>query len=324
MKQASSKSQHIQSAIRRALTSAAGAVAVAAAPHLHAQDPTIQEIVVTGSRIPQPNLTSISPVTSIGAEAVKVEGITRVEDLINNLPQAFADLGGNLSNGSTGTATVNLRNLGPQRTLVLVNSRRLMPGDPTQNGQASADLNQIPAALIERVEVLSGGASAVYGADAVAGVINFIMNDNFEGVRLDAQYSLYQHKNDSDVADIVRARNFNLPESNITDGTTRDFTFVAGINTQDGRGNATVYLGYRQLAGIRQDARDFSACALASSDVEPGLFGCGGSGTPAVTRFRFAGQDLTVNPDGSLRPFAAADQFNFAPEIGRASCRERV
>jgi len=199
-----SRSHHVQRAIRRVLISASGAVAVVAAPQLHAQDSTIQEIVVTGSRIPQPNLTSISPVTSIGAEAVKIEGVTRVEDLINNLPQAFADLGGNLSNGSTGTATVNLRNLGPQRTLVLVNSRRLMPGDPTQNGQASPDLNQIPAALIERVEVLSGGASAVYGADAVAGVVNFIMNDNFEGVRLDAQYSLYQHNNDSDVADIVR------------------------------------------------------------------------------------------------------------------------
>jgi outer membrane cobalamin receptor len=150
-----SKSHHVQRAIRRALISASGVVAVAAAPQLHAQDPTIQEVVVTGSRIPQPNLTSISPVTSIGAEAVKIEGVTRVEDLINNLPQAFADLGGNLSNGSTGTATVNLRNLGPQRTLVLVNSRRLMPGDPTQNGQGSPDLNQIPAALIERVEVLS-------------------------------------------------------------------------------------------------------------------------------------------------------------------------
>ena len=75
---------------------------------------------------------------------------------------------------------------------MLVNNRRLMPGDPTQNGAASPDLNQIPGALIERVEVLTGGASAVYGADAVAGVVNFIMNDNFEGVRFDAQYSLYR------------------------------------------------------------------------------------------------------------------------------------
>ena len=308
----------------RALASAAGAVAIAAAPQLQAQDPTIQEIVVTGSRIPQPNLTSISPVTSIGAEAVKIEGVTRVEDLINNLPQAFADLGGNLSNGSTGTATVNLRNLGPQRTLVLVNSRRLMPGDPTQNGQASPDLNQIPAALIERVEVLTGGASAVYGADAVAGVVNFIMNDKFEGVRVDAQYSLYQHNNDSDIADIVRARNFKLPDSNITDGTTSDFTFVAGINTPDGRGNATVYLGYRQLEAIRQDARDFSACTLASSErAEPSPFGCGGSGTPAcrasssAPAIRSADRSTATSrrsPAARCVPAAATDQFNFAPD----------
>ncbi len=146
--------------------------------------------------------TSISPVTAVGAEQIKIEGITRVEDLINNLPQAFADFGGNLSNGATGAATVNLRNLGSQRTLVLVNGRRLMPGDPTQNGAASPDLNQIPAALIERVEVLTGGASAVYGADAVAGVVNFIMNDNFEGVRVDAQYGMYQHSQHSTASPI--------------------------------------------------------------------------------------------------------------------------
>ena len=166
---------------------------------LSAGSRTVDEIgtvVVTGSRIPQPNLTSISPVTSVGNEEIKLEGVTRVEDLINNLPQAVADFGGNLSNGATGAATVNLRGLGSQRTLVLVNSRRLMPGDPTQNGASSPDLNQIPGALIERVEVLTGGASAVYGADAVAGVVNFIMNDHFEGVRLDAQYSLYQHDNE--------------------------------------------------------------------------------------------------------------------------------
>ena len=120
--------------IRRAVRCAllAGA-AVAAVSPAQAQDPTIQEVVVTGSRILQPNLTSISPVTAIGAEAVKIEGVTRIEDLINNLPQAFADLGGNISNGATGTATVNLRGLGPHRTLVLINGRRLMPGDPTQN-----------------------------------------------------------------------------------------------------------------------------------------------------------------------------------------------
>src|SRR5690606_17430838 len=200
-----SSSHSVRFAVHRTLlASSAAAMTVLSA---QAQE-TIQEVIVTGSRIPQPNLTSISPVTSVGSDQVKIEGITRVEDLINNLPQAFADFGGNLSNGATGAATVNLRNLGSQRTLVLVNSRRLMPGDPTQNGAASPDLNQIPAALIERVEVLTGGASAVYGADAVAGVVNFIMMDDFEGVRIDAQYGMYRHENDSNIADLVRERDF--------------------------------------------------------------------------------------------------------------------
>src|SRR5439155_23566206 len=89
-------------------------------------------------------------------------------------------------------ATVDLRGLGSARTLVLIDNRRLMPGDPAV---PSADLNFIPAALVERVDVLTGGASATYGADAVSGVVNFIMLHNFEGVRVDAQYSGYQHRN---------------------------------------------------------------------------------------------------------------------------------
>ncbi|MDB5452109.1 MAG: TonB-dependent receptor, partial [Caulobacteraceae bacterium] len=121
----------------------------------------VSEIVVTGSRIPQPNLTSVSPVAVVGAEEVKLQGTTRIEDLINTLPQAFGNFGGNLSNGSTGAATVDLRNLGNQRTLVLIDGRRLRPGDPTQNGNNVPDLNAIPASLVDRVEVLTGGASAV-------------------------------------------------------------------------------------------------------------------------------------------------------------------
>ena len=255
----------IRRAVRCALVTGVATAATSAMLAQAAEEGTIQEVLVTGSRIVQPGLTSISPVVSVGSDQIKIEGVTRVEDLINNLPQAVADFGGNLSNGSTGAATVNLRGLGSQRTLVLVNSRRLMPGDPTQNGSASPDLNQIPTALIERVEVLTGGASAVYGADAVAGVVNFIMNDNFEGVRLDAQYSLYQHNQHSDsIAELVSGRNFALPDSNVTDGATKDLTFVAGINTPDGRGNATVYVGYRELEKIKQDQRDFSACSLGS------------------------------------------------------------
>jgi outer membrane receptor protein involved in Fe transport len=182
-----STNNSIRRAVRCALFTSAAAALAGALPAQAQESATIQEVVVTGSRIAQPNLTSVSPVTAVGSDQIKVEGVTRVEDLINNLPQAFADFGGNLSNGSTGTASVNLRNLGSQRTLVLVNSRRLMPGDPTQNAAASPDLNQIPSALIERVEVLTGGASAVYGAVAVAGGGKVINNDKLVGVGGDSQ-----------------------------------------------------------------------------------------------------------------------------------------
>lgn len=310
-----STSNAIRCAVRYALLGVAAAAA--GALPVQAQE-IIQEIIVTGSRIPQPNLTSISPVTSVGSDQIKLEGVTRVEDLINNLPQAFADFGGNLSNGATGTATVNLRNLGSERTLVLINGRRLMPGDPTQNGSASPDLNQIPSALIERIEVLTGGASAVYGADAVAGVVNFIMNDKFEGIRLDAQYSMYQHKNDSRIANLVRDSGFGLPSSNVTDGYTKDITFIAGINTPDGRGNATVYLGYRDMDAITQDQRDFSACGLFSGDA----FECGGSGTTAPAAiFTYDHRNdpdnftptgfFQVGAGGALNDFT--DVYNFAP-----------
>src|ERR1700736_315837 len=163
----------------------------------------VTEVVVTGSRIAQPQLESISPVTAVSAREIKDSGVTRVEDLLNSLPQVVADQGSGLSMGSTGVANVNLRGLGVARTLVLINGRRLMPGDPTGGGASvvnlgyasGADVNQIPVALVERVDVLTGGASSTYGADAVAGVVNFIMNDHFEGVRLDSNIGVYNHSN---------------------------------------------------------------------------------------------------------------------------------
>ena len=112
-----SRNNNLALAVRRALVLGAASTVALIQPVHAADEGTIQEVVVTGSRIAQPGLTSISPVTAVGSDQIKIEGITRVEDLINNLPQAFADFGGNLSNGSTGAATVNLRGLGSQRTL---------------------------------------------------------------------------------------------------------------------------------------------------------------------------------------------------------------
>ena len=145
-----------------ATTMIVGAAMAVGAPAF-AQDAAapVQEVVVTGSRIPQPNLTAISPITAVSGAEIKLEGTTRVEDLLNELPQVFAAQGSTYSNGATGTAQVDLRGLGANRTLVLINGRRLGPGDPTS---PAADLNTIPTEIIDHIELDTGGASAVYGS----------------------------------------------------------------------------------------------------------------------------------------------------------------
>ena len=160
------------------LAASFGASAQEATTAAAATDTTLQEVVVTGSRIAAPNAVSISPVTYVSSLDIQQSGITQVADLLNQLPQVFADQGSNIVNGGLGTETVNLRGLNTKRTLVLVDGFRLGYGDPRAGG-AGSDINQIPAALIDSVEVLTGGASSVYGADAVAGVVNFKLNDHF-------------------------------------------------------------------------------------------------------------------------------------------------
>src|SRR5665213_528052 len=176
------KNRILQHAVHAALAAAAASVVVpaayaqtapaAAAPSGGSE---LQEVVVTGTRIQSANLISASPVTTVTNVDIQASGLTRVEDLLNNLPQVFAGQGANMSNGSTGTSTVDLHALGTNRTLVLVNGMRLPAGSPLPGAGAAADLNMIPAELIDRVEVLTGGASSTYGADAVSGVVNFIM-----------------------------------------------------------------------------------------------------------------------------------------------------
>jgi len=163
---------------------------------------SLAEVVVTGSRIAIPNETSISPVTFVSAADIERTGVTRVEDLLNQLPQVFADQGSTVSNGSSGTATVDLRGLNAKRTLVLVNGQRLGPGDPL-TGSAS-DINIIPVEMLDSIEVLTGGASSTYGADAVAGVVNFKLNDHFEGVKIVADAGIYQNHN-ADVQGMTEA-----------------------------------------------------------------------------------------------------------------------
>jgi len=236
----------------------------------------VTEFVVTGSRIPQPNLTSIAPVTSVTNAEIKLTGTSRVEDLINSLPQAVADQGGNLANGATGTADISLRNLGPSRTLVLIDGRRLVPGDPAF---PFPDINFIPAALIDRVEVDLAGASSVYGSDAVAGVVNFIMKRDFEGVRLDVNSGIYQNNNGNSAAQAANvAKGFTPPTGSVFDGTQVDVTAIIGANSPDGKGNVEGYVSYRHIDPVLQGARDYSNCSEALNATKTG-FVCAGSGT---------------------------------------------
>lgn len=267
------------------------------------------DIVVTGSRIPQPNLTSSSPVTVVNQQDFKLQGVTRTEDLLNSLPQVFADQGGSVSNGATGTSTVNLRNLGANRTLTLINGRRLVPGDPSDS---AADINFVPATLIKRAEVLTGGASSTYGADAVGGVVNFILDTDFTGFKLDGQYSLYQHDNNAGrgVINALRNRGFGYPSGPVADGGTLDVSGIMGTSFDDNRGHVTAYLGYRKINAITQDNRDYSSCALAFSRA--GVPSCGGSATSANGTI-FDGQSNTyqVGPNQTLIP--GSTPYNYAP-----------
>ena len=230
--------------------------------------------MVTGSRIQQANLFSSSPVIQVEAEDLSFQGTVRVEDMLRNLPQVFSGQNASQSNGATGTATLNLRNLGAERTLVLVNGRRLPAGSPLQGG-VGADINQIPAALIESVEVLTGGSSATYGSDAVAGVVNFLMVDDFEGIKLDYQFSQYQHDNGSDRWQrVVQDAGYEVADGSVWDGDISNVSLIAGHNLGQDRGNVTVYGTYRNIDPVLQADRDYSSCALSGD-----LSRCSGSAT---------------------------------------------
>lgn len=294
----------------------AGGLAVACTA-AHAQETapaaeSLQRVEVTGSRIATANLESVSPVTVVNAKDIKMEGVRSVENLLNNLPQVFADQGGSVSNGSSGTATVNLRNFGADRTLVLVNGRRLPAGSPRNT---AADLNQIPVGLIKRVEVLTGGAGAIYGSDAVAGVVNFIMDDRFQGVQIDANYQFYNHdQNGGPVADAANRRNFALPGDKGADGKVKDINLTMGGNFADGKGNAVVFFGYKKEDALLQSERDFTACSLGGA-TRGDVFNCGGSGTSFPGQFITAtGLKTVADANGGVRDYVGAnDAYNFGP-----------
>ena len=198
------------------------------------------------------------------------------------------------------------------------------PTAACQSASAAPDINQIPTSMIERVDVLTGGASAVYGSDAVAGVVNFIMKKDFEGVQVTSQYNFYWHENDFSGPGQVKLRDtieqlhdanpseFNLPQDSVTDGEGKELSLTVGVNSGDGRGNLTAYATVFDSESILQADRDYSACSLNPNPV--GSFTCGGSSTNAGGRFTdFATYDFTIDTADSFRNFTANDLYNYGP-----------
>ena len=256
-----------------------------------ADDEARQETVtITGSRIAKQDFTSNSPIATVGAQQFDLTNAVNTEGLLNTLPQTVPGLDRTSNNPGGGLATVNLRGLGSGRTLVLVDGKRVVPS----TGGGTVDINNIPSALVERVEVVTGGASAVYGSDAVAGVVNFILKDDFEGIEASTSYEMTEEGD----AEIFSA--------NLT----------MGGNFADGRGNAVISLGYTDRQALFQGDRDFSTFAQ-FDDGEGGLFDGGSSGVPEGRLGGPFGSAGIFNPDGTIREFVSSgddnDFYNYAP-----------
>src|SRR5687768_8152459 len=196
------------------------------------------EIIVTGSLIRNPNLTSSSPVAVVGQEEIQLQQPSNAESILRTIPGVVPGLGQNVNNGANGTATVDLRGLGFNRNLVMLDSTRIVPA----TALGVVDLNNVPLSLIDRVDVLTGGASTTYGADAVTGVVNFITKKNFAGMDLQVNNTI----NEEGDGHIFRA------------------DLALGANFDDGRGNAVLGLGYIESDEVFFGDRDIGACVINS------------------------------------------------------------
>lgn len=301
-----------------AVSSCTLACALLAAPamaQVDADEPEaeLEEIVVTGTRIQDQNLIAASPITTIGAEEIALKQTPNIERVFRDLPITIPGDGENVNNGTAGQATLDLRGLGPERMLILMDGKRLAPYDI--NGIVSTDV--IPINMLERIEIVTGGASAVYGSDAMSGAVNFVLRDNFEGVELDFGYS------DTDSGKAVN-------------GGGEDTTYIHalfGVNFDNDRGNFMLGGGRTQRGAILLADREFGQFGVSSSTgsglserppaPEPNCSGntdlstahSSGVGSttaiPATLNLR-SGNSYQFRDDGSLIQGECA-RFNFNP-----------
>ncbi len=265
------------------IAAAQDAVADPAVAEAAAQPEAGGEIIVTGSRIARPDLTSNVPVAVIGAQDLQRDAAINVQDALQELPQVgigSSRTNTNFLTSGNGVATINLRNLGSSRTLVLVNGRRYVAG---LAGTSAVDLNNIPTDFIQRIDVVTGGASAVYGSEAIAGVVNFIMKDRFEGIQARAQYGI---TGEGDNPRYMAA---------ITAGT----SFGA-----DDRGSAIVHFSYDADEGLLSRKR-----AISSQDCFYDICGPG-----AYSSYSAQGRFQLLDANGAARNgFNGGSLFSFDP-----------
>ena len=262
----------------------------------------LQTVVVTGTLIRAPNLVSVSPIQTVSSAEIRAQGATNIEDVLNALPQVYTAQTDTTSNNGTGVANLNLRGLGPSRTLVLLNGLRLGPGDPQNQFGSAADVNFIPAALVSSVNVLTGGASTTYGSDAVAGVVNFHLRDDFTGVEITTTGSIYQHAQSASVNGMLASTDQLVKPAvpgSTWDGGTSDTTLILGSGLDGGRGHITMYVDYRHTSAVLNGSRNFLGCESHLNSTATGLV-CGGSSSGAFGDFKTnGGQNLMLNPDGT-------------------------
>jgi len=272
---------------------------VEAQPDIVEETPSVDEggeIIVTGSRISRPNLEQSSPVSVIAAEEVAFQQPTSAEELLRQLPGVTPGVNSAVNNGTNGTATLNLRGLGTNRNLILMNERRVVPSSLG----GVVDLNVVPVALLERVDVFTGGASTVYGADAVAGVTNFITKRNFAGFEVNANQGITDRG----------------------DGRTYRVDATIGANFDGGRGNAVFSISRTKTDPVLQGERKIgevsrqSTCTAAQvsgglcDDLKMGNEQGSVAAAPATILAPFT---AAVVPGQDTFQIGATNNFNFSP-----------
>ncbi|WP_242138960.1 TonB-dependent receptor [Sphingomonas sp. TREG-RG-20F-R18-01] len=239
------------------------------------------DIVVTGSLIRNPNLSQTTPVLTTTAEEIGLRQTNTAEETLREIPGVVPSIGSAVNNGNGGASFVDLRGLGSNRNIVLLDGDRIAPSGLV----GRVDLNNIPQAMIERVDVLTGGASTTYGADAVAGVVNFVTKKNFAGVELSLGSQITQRG----------------------DGPYKRADLTVGGNFADDRGNATISVGYQTADPVYQGDRPYSV-----SNIDSFSGAASGSGTTAPARFTRPGSPTQqIDGNGALVP--TYKLFNFNP-----------